>query len=99
LAMMIDAPEADRVDVAVVAENVAREADAFAFATKLRGAHIAAEVFVTGSPRKRYDRAMKTRPGAIVSLDVRDGVPTRGFKLLDPSNAQAQRAHGIFDAP
>ena len=98
LAMMIDAPAPDQVDVAVVAENPDREADAFAFATQLRGAHIAAEVFVTGSPRKRYDRAMKTRPAAIVSLDIRDGVPTRGFKILDSMNEQAKQAHGIFEA-
>ncbi|QNN67735.1 histidine--tRNA ligase [Sphingomonas lutea] len=98
LAMMIDAPAPDRVDVAVVAENAAREPDAFAFATQLRAAHIAAEIFVTGSPRKRYDRAMKTRPAAIVSLDVRDGAETRGFKLLDSDNAQAAQAQTIFDA-
>jgi histidyl-tRNA synthetase len=99
LAMMIEAPEPDRIDVAVVAENAAREADAFALATKLRAAHVAAEVYVTGSPRKRYDRAMKARPGAIVSFDVRDGVQTQGFKLLDTANAAAVRAQGIFDAP
>lgn len=98
LAMMIDAQPAEKIDVAVVAENVAREADAFALATKLRAANIAAEVFVTGSPRKRYDRALKTQPGAIVSFDIRDGVPTQGFKLLDSANGQAKQAHGIFDA-
>ena len=98
LAMMIDAPAAERIDVAVVAENVGREADAFALATKLRAAHIAAEAYLTGSPRKRYDRALKARPGAIVSFDVRDGVPTDRFKLLDGDNAQAKQAQAIFDA-
>jgi histidyl-tRNA synthetase len=99
LAMMIDAPEPARIDVAVVAENAAREADAFALVAKLRAVQIAAEVYVTGSPRKRYDRAMKARPGAIVSFDVRDGVPTGSLKLLDPANDAAVRAHDIFDAP
>ena len=98
LAMMIDAPEPIRIDVAIVAENPAREAEAFALATKLRAAHIGAELYVTGSPRKRYDRAMKAQPGAVVSFDVRDGVQTHGFKLLDPANEEAQRAHGIFEA-
>ena len=98
LAMMIDAPESNRIDVAVVAENAAREADAFALATKLRAAHVAAEVYASGSPRKRYDRAMKVNPGAIVSFDVRDGVRTHSFKLLDATNQAAERAHGIFDA-
>jgi histidyl-tRNA synthetase len=97
LAMMIGAPEATQIDVAVVAENAAREADAFALATKLRAAHIAAELYVTGSPRKRYDRALKSRPAAIVSFDIRDGVGTHGFKLLEATNEAAARAHGIFD--
>jgi hypothetical protein len=41
---------------------------------------------------------MKAQPGAVVSFDVRDGVQTHGFKLLDPANEEAQRAHGIFEA-
>jgi histidyl-tRNA synthetase len=96
--MMIDAPEPPQIDVAIVAENAAREAEAFGWATRLRAAHIAAELYVTGSPRKRYDRAMKARPGAIVSLDVRDGAPTQGLKLLDPTNEAAVRAQGMFEA-
>ena len=65
---------------------------------RLRAAHVAAEVFVTGSARKRYDRAMKTKPAAIVSLDVRDGEATRGFKLLDNESERAKAAQEIFDA-
>jgi histidyl-tRNA synthetase len=98
LAMMIDAPESARIDVAIVAENAAREAEAFAWAARLREAHIAAELYVTGSARKRYDRAMKARPGAIVSLDIRDGAATEGLKLLDPANEAAVRAQAMFDA-
>jgi histidyl-tRNA synthetase len=98
LAMMIDAPEPARIDVAIVAENAAREAEAFAWAARLREAHIAAELYVTGSARKRYDRAMKARPGAIVSLDIRDGAATEGLKLLDPANEAAVRAQAMFDA-
>ena len=98
LAMMIDAPSPLRADVAVVAENAEREADAFAFTSKLRAAHIAAAASLTSSPRKRYDRALKSNPGAIVSFDVRDGAPTQRFKLLDSSNEQAKQAQRIFDA-
>jgi histidyl-tRNA synthetase len=97
LAMMIDAPEPSRIDVAVVAEHQERELDAMALASKFRAAGISAELFLTGSPRKRYDRAMKIQPGAITSFDVRDGVPTHGFKLLDADNERAVQAHRIFD--
>jgi len=98
LAMMIDAPKPDAIDVAVVAENPAREEDAIALAAKLRAAGIATELYATGSPRKRYDRAIKAQPGAIVSLDVREGVETHGFKLLDQDNKNALRAQQVFDA-
>src|SRR6185503_14493603 len=53
LAMMIDAPEAQTVDVAVVAENPAQEAEASRMAAALRRRQIAVELYVTGSPRKR----------------------------------------------
>jgi histidyl-tRNA synthetase len=98
LAMMIDAPEPQSPDVSVVAENAAREADAFALATRLRASHVVTEAYLTGSPRKRYDRAMKGRPGAIVSFDIRDGVPSQNFKLLDPENERALRALELFEA-
>ncbi|MES2002573.1 MAG: histidine--tRNA ligase [Pseudomonadota bacterium] len=98
LAMMIDAPNVESVDVAVVAENPARETDAVGLTAALRAAGIAAELYSTGSPRKRYDRALKSSPGAIVSLDLRDGVATHGFRLLKPENADAVRAQAIFDS-
>ncbi|MEO7276492.1 MAG: histidine--tRNA ligase [Sphingomicrobium sp.] len=98
LAMMIDAPAPLALDVAVVAEHSTGERHAVALAAKLRAAGIATELFLTGSPRKRYDRAMKFRPAAIISFDVRDGAPYHGFKLLDSGNGQAVRAHEIFDA-
>jgi histidyl-tRNA synthetase len=98
LAMMIDAPITEAIDVAVVAEHVDRETDALALVSEMRRAGIAAELFVTGSPRKRYDRAMKMCPGAIVSFDIRDGISSHGFKLLDATNERATQAHGIFEA-
>ena len=98
LAMMIDAPAPEVVDVAVVAENDQRNTDAAALVSKLRLAGISSELYVIGSARKRYSRALKSQPGAIVSYDVRDGIDTHSFKLLESSNEQAQRAHRIFEA-
>ena len=98
LAMMNDAPAPEGVDVAVVAENDQRNTDAAALVSKLRLAGISSELYVIGSARKRYSRALKSQPGAIVSYDVRDGIDTHSFKLLESSNEQAQRAHRIFEA-
>jgi histidyl-tRNA synthetase len=97
LAMLIDAPETQSVDVAIVAENTSREAEAVQLAAHLRGANIAVELYVSGSPRKRYDRALKTKPGGIVSLDLRDGVRSGGFRLLDFESDAARRAHQLWD--
>lgn len=98
LAMMIDAPEAQVFDVAVVAENGDREADATALVSLLRRNGISAEPYVTGSARKRYDRAMKSKPRAIVSFDIRDGVPSAGIRVLGDANEAVKRAHEIFDS-
>ena len=71
LAMLIDAPAAERPEVVVVAEEAERDGNAAALTATLRRAGFAAELVATGSPRKRYDRALKMEPASTVSL--RDG--------------------------
>jgi len=85
LAMLIDAPEPNRAFVALVVENDGAQEDSVRTAAALRRAGIAVEVVGSGSPRKRYDRAMKLSPGAILSLDQQDGATTRRFKPLGGS--------------
>ncbi|WP_294395754.1 histidine--tRNA ligase [uncultured Sphingomonas sp.] len=82
LAMLIEAPAAERDMVAIVIENDAVHADGLIAAATLRRAGIAVEIVASGSPRKRYDRAVKMAPGAILSFDQRDGAATRRFKDL-----------------
>ena len=82
LAMLIDAPAQNRAFVALVVENDAVQDDGVRTAAALRRAGIAVEIVGSGSPRKRYDRAMKLSPGAILSLDQQDGATTRRFKAL-----------------
>jgi len=93
LAMMIDAPAPDRPEIAVVVENPERETDALAILAALRRSNISAELFATGSPRKRYDKALKSSPAMVISTDVRDGVPGRFNRTLregvDPARVQA----------
>src|SRR5690242_12878454 len=62
LAMLIDEPEAERPQVAVVAEDVRLEPATQAFVAALRRSGFTSESFVSGSPRKRYDRALKAGP-------------------------------------
>lgn len=78
LAMLVgDAGAASgfELDIAVVAENSAWEAEASRLSFALRRAGFVTEAFISGSARKRYDRALKSNPAHIISLDIRDGVP------------------------
>ena len=85
LAMLIDAPEAEKLDVAVVVEDDrARTAAWFALGL-VRKAGLSAEVVSTGSIRKRYDRALKKGPSVIVVLGKLDrGGLSVGIRELGP---------------
>ena len=98
LAMMIDAPQVETPEIAVVAESREMEADALRIMTALRRAGLSAELFASGSPRKRYDKALKSDPAMTISLDVRDGQPHRSNRLLKPSAIDGSRVQAVLDA-
>jgi histidyl-tRNA synthetase len=89
LAMMIDTPDPELIDAAIVVEDEAALAAALATATKLRGAGLSVELFATGSPRKRFDRAVKKGAREIVVLGIADGQVTRRVKSNDEPRAEA----------
>jgi histidyl-tRNA synthetase len=64
----------------------------------MRRAGLAAELIATGSPRKRFDRAKKLNPVAIVSLDLRDGNNWKSFRAADDSSPIAAKAGEVYDA-
>ena len=82
LAMLVGEREVVGLEVAVVAEHPDFEARAAQLVAVCRQAGIAAELFATGSPKKRFDRAMKADPGAIASFDFRDGAKHEAIKML-----------------
>ncbi len=98
LAMLVGDKGEAGPDVAVVAENEAREIEALALVAALRRAGLAAELVATGSPRKRFDRAKKLNPAAIVSLDVRDGNNWKSFRAAEEGSPVAARAGEVYDA-
>jgi histidyl-tRNA synthetase len=85
------------LDVAVVAENTDRERNCLELVTAFRRRGFSAEMIATGSPRKRFDRGRKLEPAMIVSLDVRDGVPTQTMKALDEGYDRAPEARDLFE--
>ncbi len=64
LAMLIEAPLPERLEVVVVAENEALESAAIAAIHALRREGVVAEALITGSPRKRFDKAQKLNPAS-----------------------------------
>ena len=85
LAMLVDAPEKDVLDVVVVSEDDALNAAASAATMALRRAGISSEAIISGSPRKRFDKAQRLSPQQIYTLAYQDGQlhqPHRGLGAL-----------------
>lgn len=89
LAMLVGERAEALIDVAVVAEHPDLEGEAARLVSIYRRAGVVAELFATGSPRKRFDRAVKTNPSAVVSLDIRDGEKREAIKLIRPNQSVA----------
>ena len=83
LAMLTEAAATPLADIALVVENDARIADALARATELRHAGLAVELVAEGSPRKRFDKAVKLATPAVLALDLRDGEATERLRCDD----------------
>jgi histidyl-tRNA synthetase len=97
LAMLVGDRGEPAPDVAVVAEHSDHETAALALVVSYRRAGIAAELVATGSPRKRFDRAKKLNPSALVSLDQRDGVAACSLKLVQADFGKAGQVQAVYD--
>jgi histidyl-tRNA synthetase len=81
LAMLIEEPKAAAIQVYVVVEDDRVQADGVRAVSALRRAGLAAELLATGSPRKRFDKAVKSNPDALLSLGVADGATSKRLKV------------------
>ena len=81
LAMLIEEPKAPAIQVYVVVEDDRVQADGVRAVAALRRAGLAAELLATGSPRKRFDKAVKSNPDALLSLGVADGATSKRLKV------------------
>ncbi|ANK12232.1 histidine--tRNA ligase [Erythrobacter neustonensis] len=69
LAMLVGAREEKPADLVIVVEDDGRVGEAIALIGNVRRAGFTAELVASGSPRKRYDKAVKR--GAVVILSLR----------------------------
>lgn len=98
LAMLIKAPSPERLEVVMVAEDVALEGAAIAATIALRRQGVVAEALVAGSPRKRFDKAQKLNPVQIYSLSYRDGKLNKSQRGAGAQQADLDRVSAIVDA-
>ena len=89
LGMMIDTPALDVIDVAVVVEDDTALANGWAATSHLRSAGLSVELIASGSPRKRFDRAVKRGASEIVVIGLADGVVSRRVKSTGEPRAEA----------
>jgi histidyl-tRNA synthetase len=75
LAMLIEVPERERIAVSVVVEDDRAQSAGIVAVAALRRAGIVAELVASGSPRKRFDKAIKASPLEIISIGYSDGEP------------------------
>jgi histidyl-tRNA synthetase len=84
LAMLVGEKEEAAADVIIVVEDDSRLDEAIAALSDLRREGLTAEMIASGSPRKRYDKAAKKHPGAIISLQTNSGHSFSGDEATDP---------------
>ncbi|MHA6332594.1 histidine--tRNA ligase [Qipengyuania sp. CAU 1752] len=94
LAMLVNDCDVPVADVIVVVENDVAMASALGALRKVREAGLAAELAASGSPRKRFDKAVKSGARAIVAFDERDGEPTSRIKADDETSTMLETLLG-----
>ena len=70
LAMLVGECTGEKLVAAVLLEDDAGMAHAIKLLSDLRNAQIISELVATGSPKKRYDKAVKLRPQAILRVNA-----------------------------
>ncbi|MEH3108201.1 MAG: histidine--tRNA ligase [Sphingomonas fennica] len=93
LGMLLETPAAEPPAIVVVVEDDAARAAGIAAVARLRRAGHAAQLVAEGSPRKRFDKAVKLAPPAILSVDG-SGHRLKTFGGTDGAAIEAALAAG-----
>ena len=94
LAMLVGELNDPAADVIVVVEDDALLNRGIQAIADLRREGFVAELIASGSPRKRFDKAVKLGAAAIASISSKDGV---GQVSLKAENELRARISGIFE--
>ena len=96
LAMLVGEQDERPLSAAVVVEDDAALAIGQKALQALRQAGIDAEIFATGSPRKRFDKAVKAGGTVIVVADMHNALPLLGVRKSADGELEA-RIRGFVD--
>ena len=94
LAMLVGNRAEPNADAIVVVENDGAMDAAIAALGTLRRGGLTVELFASGSPRKRFNKAVKAGAEAIVAFDLRDGAPARRIKADEAATARLEALLG-----
>ena len=94
LAMLVGDRAEPNADAIVVVENDGAMDAAIAALGTLRRGGLTVELFASGSPRKRFDKAVKAGAEAIVAFDLRDGAPARRIKADEAATERLEALLG-----
>lgn len=94
LAMLVGDRAEPNADAIVVVDNDGAMDAAIAALGTLRRGGLTVELFASGSPRKRFDKAVKAGAEAIVAFDLRDGAPARRIKADEAATARLEALLG-----
>jgi histidyl-tRNA synthetase len=90
LAMLVDAP-VERLDVVIAVENDSLVPQGAAILNALRRAGFAADAVTTGSPRKRFDKAVAKNARILFAIQLDEGNPSW--------TVRSKEAHADENAP
>ena len=92
LAMLVDAPEIDRPEIAVIPDNSELQLAGIAIACRLRAAGIATELAVRGNAKKQTERAVKAGIDALLFVRQADAPGGQYYLRYNGSDIEGLRA-------
>ncbi|MFA9201349.1 MAG: histidine--tRNA ligase [Cypionkella sp.] len=96
LAMLVGDRGEDRADVIVVVEDDAAASFAYERLGAIRSAGISADIVATGSPKKRFDKAVKSGAARIASVAMQDGAVTVSVRGENSGDERSRRIHALL---
>lgn len=97
LAMLVGEVGEAAAEIIVVVEDDSVLQDGIGVASALRRAGISADLLASGSPRKRFDKAVKQEPKAILALSVDNGVISHRLRITGGDEVAIEGVLASYD--